>query len=346
MKYYAGLDVSMKETFICILNEDGQKIYESKSPTDPQLIYAELAKGGVELEKVGLETGSLSHYLTKGLQDLGCKAICIDARKMAAILSVTVNKTDKNDARGIADAMRCNHYKEAHVRDLTDCSIGILLKSRATLIQSRTALKNTIRGYLKNYGIRLGDVSHKKFPQVVRKHYPDMLLEAQKGIEGLLRSFQIINNEGLTLESELKEICKQDKEVQLLMTAPGVGMIVALSYKTDLGDPSRFKKSASVGAYYGMTPRQYSSGEKVKQGRISRCGAKEVRTLLAEAAVVLLTRNQSWSPLKAWGLKLMKKYGLKKASMAVGRKLSVIMHRMLLTGEPFKFSKADFKTAA
>lgn len=295
MKYYAGLDVAMKETFICILDEEGQNIFESKCSTDPQLIYVELTKGGVELEKVGLETGCLSHYLLKGLQDLGCKAICIDARKMAAILSVTINKTDKNDARGIADAMRCNHYKEVHLRNIHQHSTAILLKSRAMLIQNRTALKNTVRGYLKAYGIRLGDVSHKKFPALVREHYPDVLAEASKGIEGLLKSFEAINKEIGILENELKEICKQDKEVQLLMTAPGVGMIVALTYKTDLGDPSRFKKSDSVGAYYGMTPRQYSSGENIKQGRISRCGSREVRTLLAEAAVVLLTRNQSWS---------------------------------------------------
>jgi transposase len=318
MKYYAGLDVAMKETFICILDEEGQKIFESKCATEPHLIYEELAKGSVELEKIGLETGSLSHYLFKGLQDLGCKVICIDARKMAAILSVTINKTDKNDAKGIADAMRTNHYKPVHLRNIHDHSTTILLKSRAMLIQNRTALKNTVRGYLKAYGIRLGDVSHKKFPALVRERYADVLPEASKGIEGLLKSFEAINKEILTLENELKEICKQDQDVQLFMTAPGVGMIVALSYKTDLGDPARFKKSASVGAYYGMTPRQYSSGEKVKQGRISRCGAREIRTLLAEAAVVLLTRTQSWSPLKAWGHKLMKKYG---ASYAADRRI-------------------------
>ena len=346
MKYYAGLDVAMKETFICILKEDGETIYESKCPTAPQLIYQELAKGGVALEKVGLETGSLSHYLFKNLQALGCNIICIDARKMAAILSVTINKTDKNDARGIADAMRCNHYREVHLRESHDHSTAILLKSPSSLIQNRTALKNTVRGFLKAYGIRLGDVSHKKFPALAREHYPDILPHASRGIEGLLKSFEAINKEILTLEDELKEICKPDQEVQLLMTAPGIGIIVALTYKTDLGDPTRFKKSDSVGAYYGMTPRQYSSGENIKQGRISRCGAREVRTLLAEAAVVLLTRNQSWSPLKVWGLKLMKKYGLKKASMAVGPKLAVIMHRMLLTGESFKFSKADLTRVA
>jgi len=127
MKYYAGLDVAMKETFICILSEEGERIFESKAPTDPQPIYDELVKSGVELEKVGLESGSLSNYLTKGLQDLGVKAMCIDARKMAAILSVTINKTDKNDARGIADAMRCNHYKLVNLRDNDNGSTGVLL---------------------------------------------------------------------------------------------------------------------------------------------------------------------------------------------------------------------------
>jgi transposase len=321
MKYYAGLDVSMKETFICILDEEGKRVYESQAYTDPKHIYDELHKGGYELEKVGLESGSLSSYLTKGLQALGCKAICIDARKMAAILSVTINKTDKNDARGIADAMRCNHYKEVNVRGSHDDSLGILLKSRSTLVSNRGFLKNTVRGYLKTYGIRLGTVSHKQFPITVRSYYPKLLREAIQGIESLLKSYETLSKEIEKMEASLKESCKQDEEVQLLMTTPGVGMIVALTFKADLGDPNRFKKSESVGAYYGMTPRQHSSGETVKQGRISRCGSKEVRYLLTEAAIVLLTRCKSWSSLKAWGLKLMKKYGLKKAATAVGRKL-------------------------
>jgi len=340
MKYYAGLDVSMKETFICILNEEGQKVFESRACSDPKPIYDELLKSGYKLEKIGLECGSLSSYLTKGLQILGLKAICIDARKMAAILSVTINKTDKNDARGIADAMRCNHYKETRIRDDNDESISILLRSRAMLVETRTTLKNTLRGYLKSYGIRLGTVSHKDFSSRIQSYFPQFLPEAIKGIESLLKSYDTLCAEIDKLDKSLENICKKDENVQLLMTAPGVGKIVALTFKADIGDPTRFKKSESVGAYYGMTPRQYSSGETVKMGGISRCGSKEIRFLLMESAVVLLTRCKSWSPLKAWGLKLVKKHGLKKASMAVGRKLAVIMHRMLMTGESFKYSKA------
>ena len=341
MKYYAGLDVSMKETFICILNAEGDKVYESKAYSDPQPIYEELSKSGYDLEKVGLESGSLSSYLTKGLQTLGCKAICIDSRKMAAILSVTINKTDKNDARGIADAMRCNHYKETRIREDSDESISILLQSRATLVNTRTTLKNTLRGYLKSSGIRLGTVSHKNFSANVHSYFPKLLPDAVQGIEGLLKTYETLCEEIDKLDKALEKICKEDEDVKLLMTAPGVGKIVALTFKADIGDPSRFKKSESVGAYYGMTPRQYSSGETVKRGGISRCGSKEIRFLLMESAVVLLTRCKSWSPLKAWGMKLWRKHGLKKASMAVGRKLSVILHRMLVTGESFKYSKAQ-----
>lgn len=346
MKYYAGLDVSMKETFICILDEEGKRVYESQAHTEPRYIYDELNKSGYALEKVGLESGSLSSYLTKGLKALGCRAICIDARKMAAILSVTINKTDKNDARGIADAMRCNHYKEVNLRENHDDSIGILLQSRSTLVKNRGLLKNTVRGYLKVYGIRLGTVSHKQFPITVRSYYPKLLSEAAQGIEGLLKSYETLSKEIEKMEAALKEISKQDEELQLLMTVPGVGMIVAMTFKADLGDPNRFKKSESVGAYYGMTPRQYSSGETVRLGGISRCGSKEVRTLLTEAAIVLLTRCKAWSSLKVWGLKLMKKHGFKKAAMAVGRKLAVIMHRMLMTGEAFQYTKLEAKRSA
>ena len=339
MKYYAGLDVAMKETFICIMREDGKTMYEGKAHTDPKFIDDALIKSGYALEKVGLESGSLSNYLTKGLRALECNAICIDSRKMAAILSVTVNKTDKNDARGIADAIRCGHYKETQVRSNEDESLGILLSSRATLVNSRGMLKNTIRGYLKSYGICLGEISHIKFPAMVRSYYPKLLPEAQQGIEGLLKSYQTLSKEIQQMEEILKEICKQDEVAKLLMTAPGIGMITALTYKADMGDPGRFEKSESVGAYYGMAPRQYSSGETVRQGSISKCGARNVRMLLTEAAVVLLTRCKSWSTLRVWGLKLMKKHGLKKAATAVGRKLAVILHRMMITGETFRYSK-------
>ncbi len=346
MKYYAGLDVSMKVTNICVLNEEGKRIFESKASTDSLAIHEELSKSGVELEKVGLETGSLSKYLTKGLLERGVKAIRIDARKMAAILSVTVNKTDKNDARGIADAMRCNHYKLVNIRSDEDDSIGIFLSSRSTLVESRGLFKNTIRGLLKTFGIRLGEVSNERFGATTRDSLINVSPEAHTGIKSLLKSFESMHEEIKKLDKVLNQLCKQDEAVKRLMTIPGVGMVVAMTYKSDMDDPTRFKKSETVGAYYGMTTRQYLSGETVKLGRVSRCGSKAVRKLLTEASTVLLTRTSTWSSLKVWGLKIQKKHGFKKAAMAVGRKLAVIMHRMLVTGESFRYSNTEVQKAA
>lgn len=341
MKYYAGLDVSMKETFFCILNEEGSRVYEGSCMSEPSSLYEALMRKGYKLEKIGMESGSISSYLTKGLVSMGLNAICIDARKMAAILSVTVNKTDKNDARGIADAIRCNHYKEVNLRDIHDISTEIFLQSRSALVETRTKFKNKIRGYLKTAGIRLGDVGNKSFVRTVQTLYVEMPLTSRFAIDSLLTLFEETSREIDRLDQELNKLCKDDTLVELLTTAPGVGKIVALSFKSSIGDPGRFKDSASVGAYYGMSPRQYSSGETVRQGRISKCGDSYVRHLLVEAATVLLTRTKKWSSLKAWGLRLMKKSGLRKAAVAVGRKLAVIMHCMLLTGEEFRFSKAE-----
>lgn len=125
--------------------------------------------------------------------------------------------------------------------------------------------------------------------------------------------------------------------MQLLTTIPGVGVITAYTFISHLGDPKRFKKSRSVGAYFGMTPKQYSSGEVQKQGRISKCGSAEVRSLLNECAFVILYKIKSWSRLKAWGMKIKKKKGHKKAMMAIARRLSILMHRMLITKKAFEY---------
>ena len=223
--------------------------------------------------------------------------------------------------------------------------MSIFLTSRSTLVGDRGQLKNVVRGLLKTYGIRLGEVSYDKFSKKAYEVLSELPSATQCGLAGLLKSYDSMNEEIKKMDKKLNELCKKDEDAQRLMTIPGVGMVVAMTYKADIGDPTRFKKSESVGAYYGMTPRQYSSGETIKMGRASKCGSRDVRTLLTEAATVMLTRSKTWSSLKVWGLKLMKKNGLKKAAMAVGRKLAVIMHRMLITGESFRFSNKAIEAA-
>ena len=343
MSHYVGLDISMKETVICIVNDKGLTVHRGKSKTDPEKIAYHLRKTGLKIEKIGLESGSLSHWLVNALGTFDLPAICIDARKMAAFLSVRVNKTDDNDAQGIAEAMRCNLYKEVSQKSQQAVETGTLMQCRRTLVQQRVQLINSIRGFLKTYGIRLGSCGEKEFTERVRAVLPGALMIAREGIERLVNCYKNLSAEIKKLDGRIEALAREDEDVKRLMTVPGVGIVTAMSFKIEIDNPHRFKKSRDVGAYFGMTPRQYSSGETRRQGHISKCGSSEIRSLLTEAGLVCLTRSKKWSKVKAWGLKIMRKHGAKKAAVAVGRKLSVIMHRMLLEKKDFIYGEEKKK---
>jgi transposase len=339
MKHYIGLDVAMKRTFICIIDESGKIIHEGSENTDPTLLADYLQKIGLEVALVGFESGSLSHYLLNGFKERALPAICIDARKMSAILSLKINKTDKNDARGIAEALRSGMFTRVHHKDQESVDRGVILVARRTMINQRTQLKNCVRGLLKSYGVRLGSVGSARFSRATKNHLLQLEKTVQLSFEALLSTFDHLTLEIEKLDKKLLEISSRDKDIKLLLTIPGIGVITAITYKAEIFDPHRFSDSRSVGAYLGMTPTQYSSGETQKQGKISKCGSKELRFLLVEAGLVVITRTKKWSKLKAWGLKLMRKKGAKKAALAVGRKLAVIMHKMLIEQKEFIYGE-------
>lgn len=335
MKHYVGLDVSMKKTSICIVNDQGKIVHESEVKTDPHALADTIEKTGLKVELVGFESGSLSHYLAQGFKERALPAVCMDARKMNTILSIRVNKTDKNDARGIADALRTGTFTRVHNKPQDSIDRGAILSMRRSLVQQRTDTKNHIRGVLKIYGIRLGSIGPMKFSATVKRKIQDLDCLVRETMERTLELFDLLTKHITEIDLKLLQVARQDREIRLLMTAQGVGPIVALTFKAEIFDPTRFLNSRAVGAYLGMTPTQYSSGETTKQGRISKCGSNELRCLLTEAGTVILTRSKKWSKLKAWGLKLMRKKGHKKACLAVGRKLAIIMHQMLLTQKEF-----------
>lgn len=343
MKYYAGLDVSMKITSICIVNQEKKIVFNKEVATDPDVICSTIRSTKLDVENCAIESGAISHWLVNEISSRGLSIICIDARKMSKILSININKTDKNDAYLIAEALRCGFYSEVYQKPQEHVEFKILIASRRTLKETATKLKNAIRGHLKAFGIRLGVVSNQKFDSQVLLAINEKTEVVRSGIKALLKVFIDVNEQIMKLEKQLKKLAHADKDVQLLSTIPGVGFLTAYTFKVHLGDPIRFKTSRTVGAYFGMTPRQYSSGETQKQGRISKCGSSEVRFLLNESACVLLYRTNSWSKLKVWGTKIKKKKGHKKATMAVGRKLCVIMHRMLITKKPFEYGASKEK---
>jgi len=344
MKYYAGLDVSNAETSICIMDENNNIVKEAKVLSDPESIHRYLKKTGFKFEKIGLEAGSLSHWLVTSLRKEQWNVICIDSRFMAAILSVNVNKTDRNDARAIANAIRCNNYKEVHIKSIESIKTNCLLTARKALVHQKLQLSSTIRGILKTFGIKLrkGITSVREvikqavsFDEFSPEEYKISSHLDWSVIEPLIVCYERIGEQLDVLELKLELLAKNDRIVQRFMTHPGVGPVTAVSYKAEIDDPKRFKKSRSVGSYLGMTPRQYSSGETIKQGRISKSGSKEVRALLHEAGVVMITRTKAQSKLKTWGLKKKRKLKTQKAAMAVGRKIAINLHRMWLEDRDF-----------
>lgn len=345
MSNYIGLDVSLKTTSICIMNQNGNIMQQMVVATNPATIFEAIKKQNLPIEKAALECGGTSHWLTKELKTLGLPVICIDARKMSAAISIRTNKTDKNDAQEIANAVRTGYYKEVYQKQDHIVEKQTLLTVRRNLINQRTKITNCIRGLLKVQGkLNCGSSdNYEKFVNNVQDALKDLNEDIKLGINALLNTYKAVFLEVRRIDQRIDEITKTDEEIQLLKTIPGVGAVTALKFKLEIDNPERFKKSKSVGAYVGMTPKQYSSGETQRQGGISKTGSSELRGLLSQSAMCMMYTTKSWSRLKLFGLKIKKKHGHKKAKVALGRKLAVVMHRMLVDKKPFEAGNVEQK---
>lgn len=346
MRNYVGLDVSLKTTSVCILNETGKRMGEGEVESTPEAIHNFLKTTGLEIEQIGLESGNLTHYLKKGLLQMQYRVVVMESRKMAAILQTIINKTDKNDARGIAEALRVGHFRECVHRSDDAVEIRTLLHLRQTAIEERTHVITSLRGHLKVYGIKFSKKAGKTFRAKVEEGIQKLRPRVQSMIKSLLNILDALDKELKIMTKEIEAVAAEDEDVKLLQTVDGVGPITALAFKAEIDDPKRFENSKDTAAYIGLTPSQYSSGEVHRQGGISKKGSKRTRYLLVEAASALLTRCKAWSKLKAWGMKLQKKKGNRKAVVAIARKLAVVMHRMLITKKPFERSPEKKELAA
>ncbi len=342
MEQYVGLDVSLKETSICVVDGSGEIVCETSVGTTPETIAKFIEKRAPSAVRVGLESGLLSTWLWHGLRALDVPVVCLDARHAASALKMQVNKTDRNDAAGLAQIVRTGWYREVEVKSLACHEVRAVLLARSRLVASRRDLENQMRGLLKPFGLLVGKVRGKGFEGRVRELIADAPAMAEV-IDALLLARRTLCTQVARLDVRVRMLAQTIAPCRRLMTVPGVGPITALAYVTVIDDPGRFRKGRSVGAYLGLTPRRYQSGEVDRAGRISKCGDGLVRTLLFEAAGVLLTRVQRMSPLKAWGLRLAKRIGAKKAKVAVARKLAVILHCMWTDGTEFWWTKEDVR---
>lgn len=333
MEEHIGLDVSLKETTISV-RQNGKRIWRGKCPSDPKLLADVIRQHAPNAKRIVFETGPLSTWFYHALTAEGLAAICIDARHAKAALDMAPNKTDANDADGLAHLAEVGFYREVRVKQYDSMLTRTLVGARSQLIKIVTELSNQIRGLMKTFGLIVPKGAGRVFEANVR-----YLVAGNNGLKRiilpLLEAWRGVRGQAAELDRQLVTVARESAPCQLLMSIPGVGSVVAASFAAAIEAPENFRTSRSVGAWLGLTTRRYQSGEVDYDGHISRRGDNHLRGLLYQSATVILTRSLADSTLRSWGLKLREKVGFKRAAVAVARKLAVVMHTMLKTGELF-----------
>jgi len=320
------------------VDDAGKIVREVRVASEPEALLQVLTNTIYRFKRVGLEAGPLSQWLYSVLAEAGFPVICVETRHMRAVLKAQINKTDRNDARGIAQMMRVGLYRPVHVKTLRSQKLRMLLTHRKLLQSKAIAIENDLRGSLRNFGLKVGMVGTVKFEARINKlveNLPDLAVL----VEPLLIVRRVLREQLGILHRRLLAIVRDDDVCRRLMTIPGVGPVVALTYRVTVDVPARFRNSKAVGAVFGLTPAKYQSGENDRTGAISRCGDEMMRMMLYEAAQSMLVRAAKWSWLKAWAMKIARHRGMKKAIVALARRLAVIMHRIWVDGTDFRWTR-------
>lgn len=336
MDYFVGLDVSLRSCALCVVDGKGTVLFERELPCEVDGIASCLESFSHPIARIGFEAGTMSRHLFQGLTDEGFEVVCMEARQVNAALSAMRNKTDRNDARGIAQILRTGWFSPVHMKSRESHGVRALLSARKALLNKTIDLANEVRGLLKVFGIRLPKtVKHGSFDGVVRPmiEMDEVLAHA---LVPLLDARVVLYQHFLELDRRVKRAATHDEVCMRMMTVPGVGPIAALTFKAAVDDPARFKRSRTVAAHFGLTPRRFQSGEHDNPGRISKAGDRDVRATLYAAANALLMRTMAGSQIKSWGMRLMRTKGRRRAVVAVARKLAVLLHRMWADGSEFR----------
>ncbi|RAN36971.1 IS110 family transposase [Hyphomonas sp. GM-8P] len=335
MIVFAGLDISLEETHICVVDSNGNTLKELRVPTEPEAIAPVLERLGADIKRVGFEASSLSPWLFKELTERGLPAVVVEARHMAGALSAMRNKTDRNDARGLAQMMRTGWFRQVYVKSDESHRYRVILANRRMLKRKFLDIENAIRGTLKVFGVKMTRTTRGRFEDDLRERLQEEDPILREVTECMLLARRTLLAEFQKCHKLLMDIARSDEVCRRFMTVPGVGPVTALSFKCCIDDPARFRRSKTVGAHLGLTPKRYQSGSVDFNSRVSKCGDANMRWLLVEAANSMLTHVRSWSVLKAWGKGLQKRLGHKRAAVALARKISVILHRMWVDGSEF-----------
>jgi len=335
MEHYAGIDVSLECSSVCVVDASGKIVREGKVASEPEALIGWFASLGLSLVRIGLEAGPLSQWLYAEMKQAGLPVELLETRHVHAALAAMPVKTDRNDARGIAQLMRLGWFRPVHCKSMVAQETRAVLTARK-LVQSKLKdVENSLRGILRGFGLKVGKTTKRGFAGRVRE-----LVDGHPSLEtiaeALLSVRAVLLREFNGFEKRVRIMARADAKAKLLMSTPAVGPIVALTFAAAIDDPERFTSSKRVGAHFGLTPRKYQSGETDRSGRITKVGDAAVREALYQASHVMLTKPvKGCSELKSWAMHIAKRAGMAKAKVALARKLGVIMHRMLADGQAF-----------
>jgi transposase len=337
MDHYAGIDVSLEESSVCVVDGSGAIVREAKVASEPGALIAWFRSLGSRVVRIGLEAGPLSQWLFSAMKEAGLAVELLETRHVRNAFKTMPVKTDRKDARGIAELMRLGWFRPVHCKSMEAQETRAMLTARDVLKQKLRDIEMTLRGTLRGFGLKIGETTPVRFGARVEE-----LVAGHSTLEtvaaSLLAAHSVLLREFKATEKRVLSMARHSARARLLMSTPGVGAVIALIYVSAIDDPKRFKSSKNVGAHYGITPKKYQSGETDITGRISKAGDKRVRRALYQAAHIILTKPVKGSRLKSWAMQLAKRAGMQKAKVALARKLAVIMHRMLVDEKKFEFA--------
>jgi transposase len=335
MYYYAGIDVSLESSAVCVVDGAGKILREAKVSSEPEALIAWFRGLGLTIERIGLEAGPLSQWLYAAMREAGLAVELLETRHVRDAFKAMPVKSDRNDARGIAQLMRLGWFRPVHCKSIEAQETRAILTTRKLLQSKLHDIENSLRGMLRGFGLKVGKTTERTYAARIRElvtGHPGLTLVAQ----ALLEAHAVLLREFNSLDKQTQKLARSHAPTQLLMTTPCVGPIVALTYASAIDDPQRFTSSKAVGAHFGLTPKKYQSGQTDYTGRISKIGDASVREALYQAAHIMLTKPvKNCSALKSWAMRIAKRAGMRKAKVALARKLAVILHRMLADGKPF-----------
>ena len=325
---YAGLDVSYATTSICVVDAKGKIVHEALTDTAPEAIATVLKPYKRQLKCVGQETGNLAPWLEGELARAKYPMVCLDPLRTSLALGARLNKTDKNDARGLAQLLVGGTFTRSHTKSVEAIRIRAVLALRESIVRRGRDMARVIDMVERRLIVDQPKRRKVALRSTSREAVVDSLASTREGIAALTAQRR-------KLDKVIRELAKDSDVCQRLMTIPGVGPITALSFIASVDDPTRFASSRNLGAYFGLTPRAFQSGVSSRSGRISHRGNSDVRKALFIAAFCLLNRSRKDCALRRWGLRLAETKGRKKAYIAVARKLAVLMHHLWITGQDF-----------